>query len=534
MTTLLFPFTFLAIVTVFLYQYVRRSRERQVSIYILQIHITTHNHYIPNLTSRQADDAIAKSHACLPAPRLQNQRPWGIDRLEQIFRADAEARLMEHFYFHFRQTGNTLEQNFLGTKAWGTVEPRNLECLLGTNFKDFSIQPRHAIASPMFGTGIFTQEGAAWKSSRDMLRPRLHHRHYSSLSLFQDAVDDLISIIEGGKGRVIDLQPLFFRLTLDTTTAFLFGESVKSLVTPDEAGEKTFASAFNKGQQWVLKRFRLADLYWLVGGREWRDACRDVQKFADEMVDRNLARDGKEKEHGEEGFLQAIAEHSKTRDELRGQIINLLAAGRDTTACLLSWTFFLLIRHPNVLLKLRAEIASTLTQNSSITRANLLQMPYLQNVLKETLRLYPPVPVNTRTALRTTILPTGGGPDRTSPVLIPKGSSVAFSVYAMHRRPDLYGTDAEIFRPERWDEDMPMQRNSVDAKWGFLPFHGGPRTCLGMDFALAEAGYTVVRLLQRFQDIKIPPGEKMEIVGKEGQVMTLVVAIKNGCEIMMR
>lgn len=95
------------------------------------------------------------------------------------------------------------------------------------------------------------------------------------------------------------------------------------------------------------------------------------------------------------------------------------------------------------------------------------------------LRLYPPVPVNTRTALKTTVLPTGGGADRRSPVLIPKGSAVAYSVYTMHRRPDLYGMDAEVFRPERWDEDMPLNQNETNAKWGYLPFNGGPRICLG-------------------------------------------------------
>lgn len=95
------------------------------------------------------------------------------------------------------------------------------------------------------------------------------------------------------------------------------------------------------------------------------------------------------------------------------------------------------------------------------------------------LRLYPSVPVNTRTALRTTVLPTGGGPDRKSPVLISKGTPVAYSVYTLHRRRDLYGLDAELFRPERWDEDMPLNHTSVDAKFGYLPFNGGPRLCLG-------------------------------------------------------
>lgn len=92
---------------------------------------------------------------------------------------------------------------------------------------------------------------------------------------------------------------------------------------------------------------------------------------------------------------------------------------------------------------------------------------------------HPSVPVNTRTASRTTILPTGGGPDLKSPVLIPKGSQIAFSVYAMHRRPDLYGMDAELFRPERWGEDMPLFHNPVNVRWEYLPFNRGPRICLG-------------------------------------------------------
>lgn len=98
------------------------------------------------------------------------------------------------------------------------------------------------------------------------------------------------------------------------------------------------------------------------------------------------------------------------------------------------------------------------------------------------LRLYPSVPVNTRTTLRTTILPTGGGPDRKAPVLVPKGTAVAYSVYTMHRCPDLYGMDAELFCPERWDEDMPLYYDETNAKWGYLPFNGGQRICLGSKF----------------------------------------------------
>lgn len=198
--------------------------------------------------------------------------------------------------------------------------------------------PRRDITFPMFGDGIFTQEGAEWKHSRDILRPQLQHKQYENLEVFRSAVDDLIGILEKSDGA-IDLQPLFFRLTLDTTTAFLFGESVRSLITPEAIEENTFASAFNTAQQWVTKRFRLLDLYWLINGKEFRQACQDVHKFADQIIDRNLS--SGRSAHGDSGryvFLDTVANNTSDRDALRGQIINLLAAGRDTTACLLSWT----------------------------------------------------------------------------------------------------------------------------------------------------------------------------------------------------
>ena len=274
---------------------------------------------------------------------------------------------------------------------------------------------------------------------------------------------------------MVDLQPLFFRLTLDVATKFLFGESVHSLTAPKFANEQRFGEAFNKAQAVVAKRFRLPDLYWMIGGSEFRRACSDVHDFADRLIDRNVFR-GHENSNV---FLDEVAESTADRVALRGQILSLLVAGRDTTACLLTWTFFLLVRHSHVLEKLREEIKKKCSDPATLTRTNLREMVYLQNILKETLRLYPSAPVNERKAKKTTFLPTGGGPYRTAPVLIPKGATVAYSVYALHRRPDLYGMDAELFRPERWDEDMPMLQDKTNAAWGYLPFNGGPRSCLG-------------------------------------------------------
>lgn len=162
------------------------------------------------------------------------------------------------------------------------------------------------------------------------------------------------------------------------------------------------------------------------------------------------------------------------------------------------------------------------------------------------LRLFPSVPVNTRTANKTTFLPTGGGPDGSSPVLIRKGQNVAYCIYAMQRRKDLYGEDAEDFRPERWEEDdLPLKKDSINAAWGYLPFNGGPRVCLGQDFGLVEASYATVRILQHFPRMetgavkspRVQPwlaysshhSQALERTANERQKMTLVMSIGDGC-----
>jgi cytochrome P450 len=243
--------------------------------------------------------------------------------------------------------------------------------------------PRRNVTFPMFGDGIFNQDGDAWKQSRELLRPQFHFKEYSNLDMFREATDNLLDKIPAS-GSVIDLQPLFFRLTLDVTTAFLFGESIESLKVPEKTGEQTFADAFNLAQEYIAKRFRLLDLYWLIGGKEFRDACRKVHFFADKIIDRNLSHEANANEENKYVFLRAMAEKTPDRTVLRGQIINILTAGRDTTACLLSWTFFILVRHPRVLDKLKAEI-SELNGSTDVSRSTLRNMKYLQNVLKESM-----------------------------------------------------------------------------------------------------------------------------------------------------
>lgn len=99
-------------------------------------------------------------------------------------------------------------------------------------------------------------------------------------------------------------------------------------------------------------------------------------------------------------------------------------------------------------------------------------------------------------ALRDTVLPRGGGKDGLSPVLVPKGTLVAYNVYVMHRRTDFFGPDAEEWRPERWADGQ------LRPRWEYLPFNGGPRICVGQRYALTEVGYVLVRMAQEFKTLE--------------------------------
>jgi len=194
-------------------------------------------------------------------------------------------------------------------------------------------------------------------------------------------------------------------------------------------------------------------------------------------------------------LLSALAEQTQDHEELRNQLLAILVAGRgkddpqqaippnetrkpqtthkrntDTTAGLLGWSFARLAIHPDIFHKLRTHILSDFPPSSSsstITFEKVKACRYLQHFLHEVLRLHPNVPFNNRQAAVDTTLPTGGGPDGTAPIVVAKGTTIAFSVYLMHRRPDLWGEDVLEFRPERWEEE---RRGS---KWQFLPFSGG-------------------------------------------------------------
>lgn len=208
---------------------------------------------------------------------------------------------------------------------------------------------------------------------------------------------------------------------------------------------------------------------WVVG------AFADEAEFVDRIIASHIS-DSTTKSSDSEShrynFISALLASETDHAPIRAELLNILLAGRDTVASLLSNILWELPRHPTILSTLRSELNSTCgTDQPSYT--DLKNMKYLRAIVNESQRLYPIVPINSREARDDTILPRGGGEDEMSPVLVPKGSYVAWQMHSMQRREDLFGEDAGMFRPERWLED------GFRPGWAFVPFSGGPRVCIG-------------------------------------------------------
>ncbi|KAM0721366.1 hypothetical protein Q7P37_002290 [Cladosporium fusiforme] len=466
-------------------------------------------------------------HNCQSVRPWAAKLPWGLDLLFRAFRHGRNRTVCEFFYEISEVSGITHEQRLLGARNIGTTSPKNIEAVLDKQKKDFNLGFRVQQFKDLMGSGVFTQEGTDWQHSRYLLRHLVTSNRAHAFEDIQRCAENMLDPIV--PYTIVDLQPLIFQLTLATTLFMLFGDSAHNMLASGHKEGFDLNTAFNNAQEYLAYRTRVGPFHWLINGPSMWRACRTLHSFIDGAIEEALSAPGKNNRHS---FVDELIQETRDPIILRDQCVSLLLAGRDSTAACLSWTMRLIGRHPEVLARLREEIASIVgvgpdARHRRPTQEQLKQMKYLNLTIKESLRLYPPIPVNQRAATCTTTLPEGGGPDGKSPVLVRQGESVGFSAYVMHRSRDIYGEDALEFRPERWENEA-----LSGVGLGYLPWGYGQRACLGRDFALLEATYTVARIIQRFPYITLPEGETIGI-GEEKQLLTLILSSAEGCKLRL-
>jgi len=350
---------------------------------------------------------FVQTHGCKKPVVLKNSLPFGLERYFLLVDSVDREVLPEFNRDLHKTVGNTYEVSMLGMTTIQTTEPRNVQAILATQFKEFGLGPtRYGSFHPLLGDGIFTLDGKGWEMSRTLLRPQFSREQISHLKSLEDHIQLLFKCIPTD-GSVVDIQELFFRLSLDTATEFLFGESVNSLsqgteskigiseATDASTGKKGFAQAFNEAQTHLMGRVRLRSLYWAHNPQEFKDVNIICKDFVDHFVHKALANNAQQATEKSQSdspekqryvFLEALGKESRDPILLRDQCMNILLAGRDTTASLLSWTFNLLGRHPEITQKLRQAILADFGEEDSSTILTFEQLKssvYLRYVINE-------------------------------------------------------------------------------------------------------------------------------------------------------
>jgi cytochrome P450 len=430
-----------------------------------------------------------------------------------------------------------------------TASPKNVEYILKTNFDNYPKGPETCNnLSDLLGSSIFNVDGELWKEQR---RVAMHEFTTKSLRNFMHEIvqveldNRLIPVLSkaSSEGVLVDLHDIFMRFTFDTICNLGFGVDPGCLDI--SLPNVKLAHAFDTATAITSSRFFMYPFVWgtmralnIGSERILRESLRQINVFAMHVIQKRRQkllesstepRNGLNSDDAPEPlsspphmdllsrFMGVTTEGEKLTPDasggddqkrggysdvfLRDIVISFLLAGRDSTSSGISWLFWLLSRHRRVVDAIRAEIREVVksrnctnlsTDASKFTYEELKNMHYLHAALSESLRLHPPLPVDTKFAVKEDVLPDG--------THIPKGSVVAYGPYAMGRMEELWGSDCLEFKPERW------LQNGVfvpQCPYKYAVFQAGPRICLGKELALLQIKLVTAGLINCF-DFYVP------------------------------
>ncbi|KAH6616873.1 cytochrome P450 [Boeremia exigua] len=305
-----------------------------------------------------------KDNGCQPCPNVFHKDPFlGLDVIRVMGINSKKRVLLEENRKRFERLGNTFHTRMATTPVIATCEPENIKTVLSLKFKDYSFGHRTTALTPLLGHGIFNADGEQWANSRHLLRPNFARDQVADLDAFERHFQLMLKHIPTD-GSTFDLQELFFMLTIDTATEFLFNHSTNTLRLSgdksDDNEDVAFGKMFNFAQDDVAVRLRLGPLDRFRKNTKGEDAIRVCHEYIARFVDDAISfaqSPAAQKTPERYVFIHELAKQTTDRNRIRDELINILLAGRDTTASLLSNLFFELAKQPAIYAKLRDEVA---------------------------------------------------------------------------------------------------------------------------------------------------------------------------------
>jgi cytochrome P450 len=404
----------------------------------------------------------------------------------------------------------------MGQTFYLLSHPDLIEYVLVENNRNFTKTRILRRNRRLLGEGLVTSEGGLWRRQRRLAQPAFHRKRVAAYGEVMAAFAD--RALEGWRnGGTIDIHEEMMRLTLKVVAKCLFDADIEAEARDVGKAMKVALEDFSSQRRLIRIPKSIPTPHNLRFERAARRLDGVVRRIIEER-----RKCGEEVDRGDLLSMLMLAEDERgermTDKQLRDEVMTLFLAGHETTANALSWTFWLLSLNAAAEAKLAEELERVLGGRSP-TMADLPILPYVERVLRESMRLYPPAWVMGREAV---------GECEVGGYQMPAGTTALMSQWVVHRDPRYY-EDPERFDPDRWaagyEEGLP--------RFAYFPFGGGPRQCIGAGFAMTEACLILAAVAQRFK-MELSPGQRVApypsitLRPKEGIRMTLAERARGG------
>jgi cytochrome P450 len=348
------------------------------------------------------------------------------------------------------------------------------------------------------GNGLLTSDGDYWLQQRRAIQPGFHRKRLEGISKLmieeiEHYMDDVFDKY-AASGEEFDMSKAMMQLAFKIVSKSLFGEAVddEKLVAIDEI--------VTKSQQFIINQVRrpfLKPWFWLSGAYIRN---RSVKKRGDELI-MEIIKERQKSGRKQDDLLDMLLETryedgtGMTDQQLLDEALILYVAGHETSANAMAWAWYLLAMHPDIEAKLLESVNETLGNNNP-SFEQLRNLGYSLQVIEETMRLYPPAWLTDREAL---------ADDEFENIKIKEGNNIACLIYGVHHS-KRYWENPEKFDPERFN----AENKSKQIPFSYIPFGGGPRLCIGNNFALMEMQFVLSMMIKRYQ-FELIPNQQIDI-----------------------
>jgi cytochrome P450 len=395
-----------------------------------------------------------------------------------------------------REHGDIVGFRMLHLRYVLLANPDAIHHVLVENHKNYEKSRNYAGLKVILGQGLVTSEGEVWRRQRKLAQPAFHRERIASfVRAMSECTGDMLGRWDEERaGAVLDVHKEMMRLT--------FRVVGRALLSRDLDGDASaIGEALGIGLRWANDYAEALVPVPLAVPTPKNLRLRKAMRTFDALIYRTIA----ERRAGghEDDLLSMLLE---ARDEetgepmsdalLRDELITMVSAGHETTANALSFALHLLAEHPEWARAIAEEADAVLGDRATPTMEDVKKLAKTSMVVEETMRLYPPVWVFERRALEA---------DRVGRWEMPKDATVGIAPYVVHRSPALFA-HPERFDPTRFSPEAKETRH----KYAFIPFGGGPRTCIGNVFAMTEATLMLAMITRRFR-LEALPGRPLEL-----------------------